>query len=643
MHKIKTIHILIFTLLFMASCGGKKSNSKLSIDLSSLTGAGASATGGLLLVGHKLDDSASFSRAYSANDANPVFELENGTWEFFVTFWDGSSNLEGGAHCSYAGPFELNGTEQNISFNTSKAKCTQPIPDGSYVSIDANAANENTFPFFSITSCLLNATSCSNAGLTNSFYVTLTSETKNFPSTGPAFLKSNCHLPGEQLTIPSGDAPGTGGGILTATIYLFTTTDCTGNPVKYEMKDGLKNNITETDFQTKYFYSSGVINLKVVHNLSTSTSNLAPSPYGNGAQGNDISIEKNSMSLINFSADGTTATIPSSSFQVGDEIMWHVIKFTTGQYECGPLKTGQYGFQRIKNITTAGYDTLEFFKSIKDGVDLSSINYTNCKIQIVKVPNYNNLSISSNQTANSLGSGTSGGILVARIKGTLTIDATISASDLGLLNDAFNVDYYDCSDASPCLKMGVVHDSFTGQGGGAIMLFAEKINFQSNALLRAGTSAYGTTGGTISLIAKEVYSDDLTNVDLSLFDSDTAEQFPGGPYDNAVYPSGVDSPTPGFYYNVINASSSSTSGFTPYPVLGMPSINTGDTLFFTGSSYIWNPTPQALLMNRGGEMSLNYCAIAGANNGAINPPGVYSAGNFHNGVLKVNYSLSHCQ
>lgn len=535
MCKTKSLHFLILLIFIIISCGeSKKSNSKLSIDLSALTGAGAGAHGGLLLVGHKLDDSASFSRAYTKNDANPSFELTNGKWEFFLSFWNGSNPLTGSAYCAYSGPHDLNGVEKNISFNTSQEKCSQSIPDGTYASSDSNTLDNNSFPLFTISSCLQDPISCSLPGLSNSFYVTLSSENKNSPVGGLSSLKSNCStLPGNSLKIPSGEAPGTGGGIFSPTIYLFTSSDCTGPAVVYQFKDGLQKNFTDTDFESKYsFDGTSTITVKLVHNLNSprsSSSNIRFEQFGTGDDGvSPIGTQTISDfgKIINIPTQNTIilASAQGSSFSIGQEIMWYVTEETTAGSDCGgDLKPGHYGFQRIKNISG---DSIEFYGSLRaSAITLPSSSYLAaglCNMQIARVYNYQSIDLNSEI----IGLPYSyverrGGILALRVKDTLIMQDTsmIQTHGAGFITYTPNVNgYAHCIDgAPPCLKFGKGNGTFSG--GGITFVTANKLEFNhsiSYASIHSSAND-GDDGGDTLVTVNELKSNTYALENSNIF------------------------------------------------------------------------------------------------------------------------------
>lgn len=467
---IKTLFIL--SLIFaLTSCGGdKKSNAKFSIDISALSGTGASASGGILIVGHKLDDSAVFSKAYKSTDSDPVIELPNGQWEFFLSYWDGASPLTGSAKCAYAGPFKLEGTEVNVTFKTTNSNCYSNLPDGTQISEDFDSSNFN-WPLVQINTCLDIPTSCTTDGITKSFKIKLGNETRNVSLSGETSLLSNCYSYtanpiNTPVRIPSGSSNG-GGGVLQAEIQLFTSIDCTGNHVKYHFKDGVKNDFTAVDYSSYYNFTNPFIQLYLNHNYATpvATTDEKLAQFGTGADGSSpIATTYASVRAMPSTTSFEVATGGTSGLNPGDEVMWYVVS-DSGAFCTSVFKPGYYGFGRIKNISA---NTITFFNShiaqmsVSDLVPNTYLDpaFNKCVIQLTKVINYDNLTLNNAGIAASQpydSTSGMGGITALRVKGTLEMQSNsfIKAFESGFSEQSPYINYAtDCSGIRPCLKFG---------------------------------------------------------------------------------------------------------------------------------------------------------------------------------------------
>jgi len=233
----------------------------------------------------------------------------------------------------------------------------------------------------------------------------------------------------------------------------------------------------------------------------------ASAAWGTGADGDETissSITTASSTLANTrrfaksvtvsSIDGTGTVLTvgayssTTDFQAGDEVAWFVMG--QGGTGCttapGELTTGKFGFAQL--TATNGTTTLTLNQSITPtpgsilngafpGGSAAGNNF--CRIQVVRVPNFNNLAINSASAvtvapaAGSLPSGT-GGILVFRVKNTLTATGggahIIGGAGLGL-------------NAGPASNNG---DSHIGSSPGG---------FSANGAAGGGGNATGGGGG----------------------------------------------------------------------------------------------------------------------------------------------------
>ncbi len=626
----KTI-FLIICLLTLISCGGKKdsSSAKFAVDLSALTGALSTADGGVLLAGRSIDDKYSISKALKVGDPDLVLELPNGEWEFYMVAWDGGANtkiLEGQTKCSYSGTHNLNGEDVNVSFQLLSSNCALPLPGDNDLFSEFTQPG-GSWPKTKFLSCLDvdEATpNCTGTGLTASYRVTLGIEIDGVQIPGAHELVSECKLISDTnyLTLPSGDNLGGG---FTPRAFFYTSSDCSGPEVFYDFREGFIKGSEGTGPSYPNYTDSTAANVLAGANLqiyfehNTETPiGIGPNPlqvFGTGEEGAGSTISNFNYPVTNFSPDGYSVNIPNTggTFSAGDEIMWYVSEFQSSPSDCGPLKTGEYGFQRIKSSTISGSEMLEFYKSVREGVDLTDgnlINYANCKIQIIKVPNYDTLNISSLSSPDTY-SGGLGGIVVARVRDTLTLSGTISANDSGHMT-AVNftpgsyVDYTQCNDRKKCLKMG--RGNISNNGGGIILLFARNIDFTSgSAAIQANTSAPSAEGGTIEIVAENIFaSTSATNISAAnLSANGTLPPFYG------VADVNLTATAPGDLYGGMFFNSDTTAGAMHSDFLMLGTTASGIQMQyykeFNGMYYdysIWqNQFPHRGLVN------FNYCSI----------------------------------
>lgn len=151
---MKNILLTLLVLAFMASCSPPqgKTKAKFKFFVGSLVSGPANFSGGLMIYG-KSSDGKSFGKASSSTDLSE--EISNGTWNFYVVGWEGSSALEGTVYCAKDEGVELNGEEVNISLTASNANCNDTV-----FSFAMNGSLPKTFPRIKLHSCSkLNAVS----------------------------------------------------------------------------------------------------------------------------------------------------------------------------------------------------------------------------------------------------------------------------------------------------------------------------------------------------------------------------------------------------------------------------------------------------------------------------------------------------
>ncbi|MBU1327084.1 hypothetical protein KKB64_04235 [Patescibacteria group bacterium] len=137
----------------------------------------------------------------------------------------------------------------------------------------------------------------------------------------------------------------------------------------------------------------------------------------------------NFSSTANTSAASTTIVLSSTptGLAVGDEVLIINLQGTAANN----ANVGQY---EIKTITAINTDTLTLNSALTNGYD-----GTTQKIMVQRVPNYTNVTINSGitLTANAF-DGTKGGVVAFKANGTVTVDGTISASNLGYRGTSTN-------------------------------------------------------------------------------------------------------------------------------------------------------------------------------------------------------------
>jgi hypothetical protein len=249
------IFLLILISIVTISCGSKSDAGKASfkLTLGNLTAANASNfPGGLLIAGHRLDDSQSFTLAFTDG---LVLELQKGTWEFATVGWTMAANgpMTGPQKCSYQ-LVEVRDDNQAITFNMNEANCRTAV---------ANDGKQFTDSlFYKLTNSSgtvgfkkLQVGFCSNIGtnqictpetgtpIVQSLRISIPANLKGI-SVGAALpLVSNCisvstvsgTLTQTILTLPYGGKTG----FLRTDISLFSSSDCSGVPNKIIYDHGL--------------------------------------------------------------------------------------------------------------------------------------------------------------------------------------------------------------------------------------------------------------------------------------------------------------------------------------------------------------------------------------------------------------------
>lgn len=244
--------ILIILAAMLASCGSKKGTVpvKMKIFSSNLIAAGT-ADGGVVLIGQSEDKIHSFKVGLLSAESGITLDLPKGRWEFAAISWAGTSGpLTGNNRCAYSGMVDLNLTEASVSLNLTSPLCASLFNGRQFSHNDFMNTATGIFRDFVPVICfdgILNDTNCPAATNLSSLlsYKVVFEPWKRGEIQGALTpLVSNCLPIG---TTPRAKIPVTDSGTDTpfgATVVFFPSNDCSGNPVVYNFRDGLKNNYT---------------------------------------------------------------------------------------------------------------------------------------------------------------------------------------------------------------------------------------------------------------------------------------------------------------------------------------------------------------------------------------------------------------
>lgn len=200
-------------------------------------------------------------------------------------------------------------------------------------------------------------------------------------------------------------------------IYIFKE-----NPVLDRIYHIYGTNINSSGAHLKYLNYSDVYD----------GPSFIESLYGTGNDGDldvNTTLQINKYSYLIGSFYGTDYIDVHSSigFNIGDEVLLFQTQYSDFS------RSGQYEFQKIINIQG---NRIYFEKVLSNSYYDSTIrnNYSNpCKCaQLIRVPNYNNINItSSGKLVPKAWDGFSGGLLCFRVKGTLINNGIIEGSNCG--------------------------------------------------------------------------------------------------------------------------------------------------------------------------------------------------------------------
>ncbi|OFZ13294.1 MAG: hypothetical protein A2X86_16220 [Bdellovibrionales bacterium GWA2_49_15] len=150
-------------------------------------------------------------------------------------------------------------------------------------------------------------------------------------------------------------------------------------------------------------------------------------------------VSGNVFTLVN--TIGAANSFTTANFDVGDEIMWIVSQAGSGAGSCSGHQ-GEYGFANVTARTT-GTITIDGslgFSPNNAEFSMGSNTGTFCSIQVVKVPNLNNLTISSGDLTmpafnHQFGTG---GVFAARVAGTMTLTGQVNMMGKGFQGGSGN-------------------------------------------------------------------------------------------------------------------------------------------------------------------------------------------------------------
>jgi hypothetical protein len=296
---MKYFLLILFSILFCISCG--KKDQKLQTKISFFSGSqamlagGTQMNGGIIVVGHRLDDSEHFQIGLINASDEKFVDLSKGLWEFAAIGWEGSVDgmFTGNNRCAYSGIIDLNMNDTLVAFNLDYATCSNLPGHGAIISppeflYNSSGSITDQFKPIKIKSCgsltgncalTGTAVSPSEYGITGSVKIGAIGEMKIgtainlLPSlvSGCISLTSN-KIATTQITLPVGNyINGKYENLMETTVAAYSTTDCTGASVKYRFKDTLLKGLSTTNAGAIVATSAGtnVTELTIEHNAST--------------------------------------------------------------------------------------------------------------------------------------------------------------------------------------------------------------------------------------------------------------------------------------------------------------------------------------------------------------------------------------
>ncbi|UKN01210.1 T9SS type A sorting domain-containing protein [Paracrocinitomix mangrovi] len=206
------------------------------------------------------------------------------------------------------------------------------------------------------------------------------------------------------------------------------------------------------------------------------------------AQNTNISGVINNYATVS-AISGNSLTVNSSvGFAAGDLVL--IIQMKGANMD----ETNSAAFGDIVNLNSAGNYEITSVCSIisPTEIGLSSIQRTydpTNAVQLVRVPEYNDATVTSTLTANAW-DGTSGGILALKCKGSLTLNADIDVQGLGFMGGGSVTSSFGCDWWNP------ISDYFAAISSGEGALKGEGIaTFITNKTAGRGAQTNGGGGG----------------------------------------------------------------------------------------------------------------------------------------------------
>ncbi|MBC7428014.1 MAG: hypothetical protein H7336_05340 [Bacteriovorax sp.] len=265
---MKQLILFLMVFILAVSCGGKGDTGKASFKLSLGKMSNASASyfnGGLLILGHRLDETQSFSLAYTDG---LQLDLQKGAWEFATIGWTlaSSGQMTGPQQCSYQ-YVELRDDNQSINFSMSPDNCrslktsmNDQFADSQFIKL-TNASGTIGFKRLHISVCssvdaVGTCNFASGSSTINSFKVSIPATVKGVSVTSAPALTSNCVQiisgnASSDLTLPLGGKSG----FIKMNIGIYNSADCSGTPAIHTYNHGFG------EVQTGFSITSSSINL----------------------------------------------------------------------------------------------------------------------------------------------------------------------------------------------------------------------------------------------------------------------------------------------------------------------------------------------------------------------------------------------
>lgn len=262
---MKQVILFLMISILAVSCGGKGDTGKASFKLSlgNMLNANASYfSGGLLIIGHRLDDSQSFTLAYTDG---LQLDLQKGAWEFATVGWTSAVNgpMTGPQQCSYQ-LVELRDDIQSINFSMSQSNCrtlkstmNDQMADSQYFKV-TYASGTVGFKKLALSVCSSidanqTCTLAYGSSTINSYQVSIAADVKGVVVGSLPTITSNCMTVSggfsySELTLPYGGDSG----FLGMNLGLYNSADCSGTAVSKKYNHGL------AELQTDYSSMSSV-------------------------------------------------------------------------------------------------------------------------------------------------------------------------------------------------------------------------------------------------------------------------------------------------------------------------------------------------------------------------------------------------